>query len=385
MVEQNKTERIRNYLLQMIENNQLSPDGRLPTEKMLCEMFGVSRVPVQSAFNQLEKVVNIQRIKGQGSFVLSDKSADAAGSVSDFIPFVLTENNSSARFWEAVRGAETYLRKHHQYLTVRYAQNTMQSEIEVVDSLLKDGMRSILVLSRCRTPESALYYNRLISEGVNFVFVDNVYRGVLGDLVSSDNTLGGYMATRHLIQNGYKRPAFVTVQKNVYGSLEDRIIGYHIAMEEAAFPFEQHQVFYLKEMDFAQPGDDVNAVTEKFVQWLLEMKNPPDALFCENDYMALTVYRYLKKYNIRIPQEMALLGYDNLAEMGNMDIPITSVEQPFYSMGYQAARICLHKKTHPTKERRHILLPVSLFPRQSTLLRTDETLEQMPAESEEMV
>ena len=82
---------------------------------------------------------------------------------------------------------------------------------------------------------------------------------------------------------------------------------------------------------------------------------------------------------------MALLGYDNLAEMGNMDIPITSVEQPFYSMGYQAARICLHKKTHPTKERRHILLPVSLFPRQSTLLRTDETLEQMPAESEEMV
>lgn len=363
----NKTERIKEYLLQLIEQNKLPPDGRLPTEKMLCEQFGVSRVPVQAAFAELGRIVNIQRTKGNGTFVRPGTPSKPERAPTDtLIPFVLSEENFGAGFWEAAKGAEACLQEHGRFLMVRYARNTLESEREVIGSLLESGMRSILVLSRSKTPESAVFYNRLIRDGVNLVFVDSIYRGVFGDLVSSDNVMGGYLATTHLLQNGYRRPAFITAKKSYFGSLEERLVGYHMAMDEAGFSQDQHRVFYLEELTPSTSASTLSESSERFVRLLLNMKERPDALVCENDYMAITMYRYLQKYNVRIPQEMALVGYDNLPMMANTDVPITSVEQPFYDMGYQAARLCLQKKEGSLKGCQHLLIPVSLRERASS-------------------
>ena len=365
---QSKTECIMTYLLNLIEQGQLPADGRLPTEKMLCEQFGVSRVPVQAAFTELAKVVNIQRTPGDGSFVVPDETVKTAAPIDNLIPFVLAEENYGARFWEAVKGADAYLKQHEHYLMVRYAQKTLQSEIDVIRSLRESGLNSLLLLSRSKTPESAVFYNRMIGEGCNLVFVDSMYRGIFGDLVSSDNTMGGYLATTHLLNNGYVRPAFLSLQKAFYGSIEDRIIGYRMAMEENGLSWEQQRVIYLK--DLAMDGaDSLNAYCESFVRRLLHTDERPDALVCENDYMALTMYRYLQKYDLRIPRDMAVVGYDNMPEMGNMDTPITSVEQPFYDIGYQAARLCLRKKQHALNGCEHILIPVHLCERSSSAPR----------------
>ena len=363
---QSKTEYIKEYLLHLIEQGQLPSDGRLPTEKMLCEQFGVSRVPVQAAFTELAKVVNIQRTPGDGSFVVPGGNNRAPVTpIDNLIPFVLAEENYGARFWETVKGADAYLKQHGHYLMVRYAQKTLRSEMEVIESLLESGLRSILILSRSKEPESAVYYNRLIREGCNLVFVDSMYRGIFGDLVSSDNVMGGYLATRHLLANGYSRPVFLSMKKSFYGSIEDRIIGYRMAMEENGLSWDRQKVFYLKEM-LTDCNDSLNDYCEQYVRLLLETKERPDALVCENDYMALTMHRYLQKYALQIPRDIALIGYDNMPEMGNMDIPITSVEQPFYDIGFQAARLCLRKKQHSLKGCEHIFIPVKLCERQSS-------------------
>ncbi|MBQ8752435.1 MAG: GntR family transcriptional regulator [Clostridia bacterium] len=366
---QNKTERIKEYLLQLIQQDKLPPDGRLPTEKMLCEQFGVSRVPVQAAFAELGRIVNIQRTKGNGTFVKPGRpqgQKPARSPASTLIPFVMSEENFGAGFWEAAKGAEACLQENGHFLMVRYARNTPESEREVIESLIESGMRSMLVLSRSKTPESAVFYNRLIREGINLVFVDSIYRGVFGDLVSSDNVMGGYLATRHLLQNGYRRPAFLTAKKSYFGSLEERLVGYHMAMDEAGFPQEQHRVFYLEEMDPAGSAYTLSESSERFARILAHMQERPDALVCENDYMAITMYRYLQKHDLRIPQDMALVGYDNLPMMANTDVPISSVEQPFYDMGYQAAQLCLRKKEAPLTGCQHLLIPVTLKERASS-------------------
>lgn len=368
---QNKTECIKTYLLHLIEEGNLPDDGPLPSEKMLCEQFGVSRVPVQAAFTELAKVVNIRRAPGNGSFVMPGATAKAsAAQIDGLIPFVLAEENYGARFWETVKGADAYLKQHGHYLMVRYAQKTLKSEMEIIESLRESGLNSILLLSRSKTPESADFYNRMIREGCNLVFVDSMYRGIFGDLVSSDNVMGGYLATTHLLKNGYGRPAFLTLQKAFYGSVEDRIVGYRMAMEESGRSWDRQRVIHLKDLGM-NCADSLNDYCESFVRLLLDMEDRPDALVCENDYMALTMYRYLQKYALRIPRDMAVIGYDNMPEMGNVDTPITSVEQPFYDIGFQAARLCLQKKQHSFNGCEHILIPVHLCERQSSAAKTE--------------
>lgn len=360
----NKTERIKQFLVSMIEQGEVPPDGKLPSEKELCERFGVSRVPVQSALKELTDSQMIYRIKGSGSFVCQMNRRTRTPHSDNIIPFVINESVVSARFLETIKGAENFLKSVNHYLTVHYTGDTLESERETLISIVNSGIGTLLILPDVERTGNEAFYNQLIQQGLHLIFVDNLPQNISANLIASDNINGGYLATKHLLDKGYTRIALINGHRLSSSSTIQRIEGYSLALAEVGIPIKKEYLICI---------DDVmqeHAITDftQAVDVALSFKNisePPEAIFCLNDTMALIAYHSLRRIGKAVPQDIALIGFDNLPETATLEI--STIEQPFYRLGYRAAQLGFQCKNGDNgNEKTQVLLPVELLARKST-------------------
>lgn len=362
----NKTTRVKEYILDLIEQQQLPANGRLPTEKELCELFQISRVPVHTALSELQEENIVTRIKGSGTYVKPAAKEEKGGNL---VPFVLSESKSSYRFLESVRGAESALKGKNHYLTIHYCQENFPAEREMLRSLADDGFRSIILSPHTRSGESNTYYYELARRGIELTFIDLVPNGVTGNLVSCDHVLGGYQAAHHLIQNGYRRIAVLYDDLSI-PSIYQRLQGYIFAMQEAGLAVPREYLcpfincnYPLHRVQQHFHGGFTDVIKE-IIRHLLALPEPPNALFCSNDIAAITAYHAMKEMGLSCPETFALIGFDNIPETKFRGL--STVEQPFYDIGYHAASLCVEQKLAPFSGKKHIALPPRVIPRAST-------------------
>ena len=345
----NKTTRVREYLLSLIAQKQYDEDGRLPTERELCERFGISRVPVNAALSELVSEGVITRVKGSGSFV---QFGEEAGSASRIIPFVVSEQKSSSRFLESIRGAETYLKARNHYLTIRYCAENPNAERDTVAALMADGLRSVILSPHTMGNQNCMYYYSLIRKGLHITFLDLLPNGLSANLVACDHTMGGYLAVRHLLDNGYTRIAALYNDSSV-ASVYERLQGYIYALQEAGLPVRPEYFCSFCSDSYIYPLHNPHTVgnpdKESFAEtidrilcYLRALPEPPDAIFCSNDVAAINVYTLCQQRHIAVPEELAIIGFDDLPETAVMGL--STMEQPFYDIGYHAARLCLSRR-----------------------------------------
>lgn len=366
----NKTTRVRDYLLTLIAQKQYDDDGRLPTEKELCERFGISRVPVNAALSELVSEGIITRVKGSGSFV---QFGEDSGGANRIIPFVVSEQKSSSRFLESIRGAEAYLKSRNHYLTIRYCIEDPTAERDTVAALMADGLRSVILSPHTIGNQNCMYYYSLIRKGLNITFLDLLPNGLSANLVACDHTMGGYLAARHLLDNGYTRIAALYNDSSV-ASVYERLQGYIYALQEAELPVrpEYFCSFYSDAYPYplhnshsiGSPDEPYKEKIGHILTYLRSLPEPPDAIFCSNDVAAIEVYNYCRQQNIAIPEEVAIIGFDDLPETAVMGI--STMEQPFYDIGYHAARLCLSRREPGTSR---LYLPPHVIARASSAPR----------------
>ncbi|APC09003.1 LacI family DNA-binding transcriptional regulator [Neomoorella thermoacetica] len=176
------------------------------------------------------------------------------------------------------------------------------------------------------------------------------------DAVIVDNYQGGYEATRFLIQRGYRRIAFVngTLDLDLY---RQRFAGYQAALAEAGIAYHEELVVH----GTRDWEDGYRAILT-----ILERGQKPDAVFAASDPKALGVIKALKEKGLRVPEDVAVMGYDNLDMSELMDPPLTTMAQPFYEVGKRAAErliklINSKRKSRPVVEK----LPAQLLVRAS--------------------
>lgn len=354
---QSKQEQVCAYILRQIQQEALKPGDRVPSEKQLCDRFGVSRITAQNALNQLERRGTIYRVRGSGSFV--GKTVSPAASV---LPMIMNSLEPEGRNMEMIEGAGNYLTGVDCHTAVYPICADPEKERKIFWSLLEKGHRSFLVLPG-RQPESRDLYFDLIRKGVHLVFLDIRPDGLSGNLISCDNAAGGFLLTEHLIRRGYRRIAAIAPAG--FSTVTQRLQGYRYALARYGLPEREDYALFLD--DTGEPFFDT---VSKAVEHLLSLPDRPDALFCLNDQVAVTACACLYEHGIRIPEDMALAGFDNLPAARECAVPLTTVEQPFAAMGYEAARLCyaLREQEH-TGRFSSILLPVRLIVRQSTAER----------------
>ncbi len=180
--------------------------------------------------------------------------------------------------------------------------------------------------------------------------------------VDSDNYGGGRQAAEHLLARGRRKIAHITGRLDVYGA-QRRVDGYREALEAAGHEVDEALI---------EPGDFTEEGGRRAMTRLLSRRPDLDAVFAGSDVTAAGARQVLREQGRRIPDDVALVGYDDSAIARHMDPPLTSVRQPIVEMGRAMIDLLLEEVAdrRPTAsrvlERRRVVLPTELMARASS-------------------
>jgi LacI family transcriptional regulator len=221
---------------------------------------------------------------------------------------------------------------------------------EVIPAGAVDGLALVIPLGMLD------YVERLAKGGLPIVAVDD--RGHYPDLptVATTNIEGGRSATSHLIEQGRKRVAMLNGPHD-FGCNRDRLAGYRSALQEAGLRFDPKR---LVDSDFKESGG-ASAMAA-----LLAADPKLDAVFVANDVMAFGAMRALRNAGRRVPDDVAVVGFDDVPASAMTHPPLTTVRQPLYEMGRTAASMVMAAvRGEPIAKR--VELPTSLVVRESSV------------------
>lgn len=173
--------------------------------------------------------------------------------------------------------------------------------------------------------------------------------------VEVDNIGGARAATEHLIGLGHTRIAHIRGRTDLV-SAEQREQGYREALQAAGLPYDPELV---------RVGGYRAVETTEAAHELLSLPNRPSAIFAANDLSAIRVLEVAAEMGIRVPEELSVVGFDNVPEAANCSPALTTVSQPMHQIGAEAIRILMELLNGESKEE-HLRLPASMVIRAST-------------------
>jgi LacI family transcriptional regulator len=167
------------------------------------------------------------------------------------------------------------------------------------------------------------------------------------DTVNNDDALGAMLAVRHLVANGYRRIAMLSLASSTSTIISEREVGYRRAMEEQGL------------------GDQINVLragqTVREVQVaghrLLQGRDRPDAIFCWMDLVALEIISVAHELGLRIPEDLGVVGYDNTIYCDFAQNSLTSIDQSGEVLGLQAARLLIERIRGRTEPEHFVVTP----------------------------
>ena len=195
---------------------------------------------------------------------------------------------------------------------------------------------------------------------VPLVVVDREIPGARADLIRTDHVSGAREATEHLLRQGHRRIACLTGPPNVMNAL-DRRAGYELALAQAGLAVDETLILF---------GDWQFASGYQHMRRLLALQDPPTAVFACNDLMAIGALRVIAESGRRAPDDIALVGFDDIPLASYVTPTLTTMRQPMYDLGWQAAEMLFDRVRHSEKRLETRLLDAKLVVRQSSVLRT---------------
>lgn len=222
----------------------------------------------------------------------------------------------------------------------------------MIDAQRVDGM--IIVGSNVR---ERAYISSLADRGTPFVVIERSLRDPRMNCIWVDNVMGGHIATKHLIDCGHSRIAHITGTLDVEVAA-DRLKGYRKALDEAGIAFSP---------DLVVQGTFVWQTGYSAMKTLLEARPSCTAVFVANDSMAFGALQAIAEAGLSVPHDISVVGFDDLQFSSLTNPPLTTVRQPRYEMGRDAARLLVSRLNHPDQgEGTKICYPPELIIRKST-------------------
>jgi LacI family transcriptional regulator len=215
-----------------------------------------------------------------------------------------------------------------------------QREITDMKALFNSRVDGML-LSISRETTNFDHIESIISKGVPIVFYDRMYNSPNSSKVIVDDYAGAKEAVNHLIEQGCKKIAHINGSPNLIISI-DRFRGYTEALQENKLAVDDDLIVNCQSGTFEEG--------KKAALKLLSQKNIPDAIFAGNDPMAMGAMMAIKEKGLKIPQDVAIVGFSNWFFGELMDPSLTTVDQPGFEMGQEAARLLIRQIEMKDKE-----------------------------------
>jgi LacI family transcriptional regulator len=228
-----------------------------------------------------------------------------------------------------------------------------QRELFYADVLSKRQVDGVIFIAAGDQTDSLDF---LLRERMPVVMIDRDLPKVEVDAVLIDNQLGGFLATRHLVEMGHKHIACIAGPSSITPGGE-RITGYRRALEEAGLVYDAELVIR---------GDYHPQSGMEITQNLLRMSPRPTAIFALNDLMALGALRAAAEAGYSVPGDLAVAGYDDLELARFTNPPLTTVAQPKKEVGVQALNLLVNRISGKNVLRSRLVLTPELIIRRST-------------------
>ncbi len=300
----------------------------MATIKDVSELAGVSQATVSRVLNGTTKVDDhkIKRVMdavAQLGYRPNAHAKSLASNCSNSIGMVVSEL-AGPYFGEIMAGAESVIKKNNKQMLIASSHASEKEEKDVIEFLISCRCDALILHVETLSDD---YLKQLAEQGIKLVLLNRSIETLEDNCFSLDNELGGYLATRHLIETNRKNVACILGPQWKHDARE-RFDGYLRALREFELPFDPNLIV---EGDFQEDGGRTG------IAKLIEREVEFDSVFCSNDEMALGALDWLLENNYQVPKDIAVIGFDDIAYTRYVSPKLSSIHFPTRQIAADAA------------------------------------------------
>lgn len=258
-------------------------------------------------------------------------------------------------FSSVISGVEDIAFKAGYNVVISQSNDLTAKEISIVQSMFSNRVDGLIISIAMQT-DTFDHLKLFQRKHIPLVFFDRAVPEIDTDKIVVDDFAGGYRVTQHLIDQGYKRIGHLAGPQNLR-TYFDRKNGYIEALRKNGIAFDPSLI----NVNRLTSDDGITAV-----KLLMNLPNPPDAIFCGNDTTALSAMIYLRDKGIRIPEDIGIVGFSNEPFSQVVSPSISTIAQPGFVMGQKAAELIIRKIENKERTYQTIVLPTELVIRESS-------------------
>ena len=342
-----------------IRSGRYKVGDRLPSEHDLCELHGVSRITVTKALGILTREGWVIRKVGNGTFAANPAAGADASPGARTVGVVLPRVVGDSFYTELVHGVETELARHDLTMALGFSGGNAESEWRCMQRMAGQHVAG-LILFMADLEASWRNVARFRASRIPLALIDHRVPLLDDDFetVVSDSLRGGFLATEHLIRLGHRRIGLLSVPVK-FSSVLEREEGYRLALAQNGLPYDPGLVVTIeREPD---PAGEYPAILG-----LLSLPTPPTAVFAVNDATAVHTLQSVLKRGYRVPEDLAIVGFDDNDIAALAPVPLTTIRQDKALMGRRAAERIVARYRNPAALPEHVHLDVELVARESS-------------------
>ncbi len=341
---------LQRWLIEQIEQGVFKPNDRIPTEAELVQLTGLARATIRQAIQNLVNEGFLIRKRKLGTFVLNMITQTKKKTIVG----ILIPDIRSGYAPELARGAEDEAAQNKLSLILCNTDDLHLKAEFHAERLIENSVSGVIYVPTASSDENnQKIIKKFTLKNIPTVLADRIIPGLNIDYVTTNNFDGGFEITNYLIQKGHKKIAIV--YSDLFSTERLRFEGYKKA-------FVDNNVSIDNSIIIAHSGPFIDQKFMKYADMLLRQRKKITAIFAGHDRIALVFYYVAQKLGISIPEDISIVGYDDL---DFTTVSLTTMHQPIYEMGKESMRLILSRLNSNVQKPSKIVLKSYLVERSS--------------------
>lgn len=361
-----KSLHVKTLIMLALERGEFQVGDKLPTEAKLAEKYGCSRTTIREGLTSLTHTGIFEKRRGAGTFFVTPVPRKPKSRIiGAIVPSVSTLRQPSV-YHEIIQGIEDAAHKKGYSLIVGNSNNDPERAKLYISRFLENNVGGI-IYSPMIIPDFHKWNMGIVDnierKELPFVIVDSLigesmYRF---NFVGSDHFLAMVEVVKHLVSLGHKRIGFVRCFVGVWSS-DQHLAGFLHQLRNEKLPVPDD---YIKIVKHGSPEDIIKTQGREEIRQLLSLKTPPTAVICTNDYAAKNIILEVKQMGLHVPDDLAVVGFDDRTFASHLNPPLTTVRQQFYEEGRLAFNLLEQKMNNKLSGSHQQFLDCELIVRKS--------------------
>lgn len=348
---------LQRWLVEQIEQGVFKPGDKIPTEAELVQVAGLARATIRQAIQNLVNMGYLVRKRKLGTFVMSRVVDNGPGKIIG----LLVPDIRVGYAPELARGAEDEAANNKQSLILCNTDDLFIKAEYHAERLIENSAAGVIFVPTAASDEkNKLIVEKFTNRNIPVVLADRIIPGLNIDHVTTDNFDGAYKITKYLIKKGHKKIAIIL--STLFSSERERLEGYKKALADNNLPID-------KSIILTHDGRFSENPYIEFAKKLLKQKKKFTAVFAGHDRIAYLLNSVAMNMGIKIPEEVSIVGYDDLLPECQHQISLTTMHQPIYEMGVESMKLINERINGLTGKGQSKILKSYLIERNSVINR----------------